>query len=852
MESAKADQRVEAPALKTTADLTTYMEGVGEVVSSKPDLNRQIIPTQNPYPETDIEAVLKRSYEVDNFSWPTSAGVHTLLKTLSFPHLLWNIPFINSKLSFFEYFRAGVRVTFRLNCTKFEYGTLLISWLPRYQSAGAGSNAFRMLDQSGGNNHCYYAAYCNPVLMSAQEGQTVTIEIPWLSPNPHMSVSSNLSEIGEVNVFVLHALNSVSASPPSAITVNVYAEFVNPQVIGFSPGAVPTTMAKYKKAIAEKNRSRRTVKERKEPDGKKEKKEHKEIPTETQGDVLKMGKNVRPEPSHSSQKVEAEEKSKTGILSGIAEGVSSIAPVVAPILGGIDPALGLIAEGVAPVANFLGGIFRSLGLNKPGSVAAPNYVYPRVDVGLAHGSGLDLVDKMSLDPEYAISTNGELVGDKIGQPPWKSILCKPSLFAIGEFNSANAVNSRIVSIPVWPSAAVAGAFSGGGHFYDVYAPTYMAYYSQMHRYWRGGIKIMLRFCTSSFVTCRVRVAHFLGVAPASWDPNESGDYVSEVLDITGDTTHTMMIPYLSQDYYCPCVRYDQVPGVAPNYTGFVGIYLETPVVSVDAGAAPPVYMSIWMAAAEDFVFHGYTGMGVNAVLLQPWSPVATEAAPKKAIKAAEVVDKPKKKFVDVNIPTETQCDVVGEFNKPFKGIAPAKYMPEMGVIRGENVDNLITNLHRYHAARAATTAVVTEKVLPELVLSQNPDAIEYMVAPFLFMRGGMRYFYKFGDTSWNGFIHPAPANQVNGVSVWSGDNSGHTYEVNSGVVYGGPPLMTPKAEMPYFDYRSFIEIFPTIDSTRVDYMTSQASEAGVLLRSVADDFSLGVLATPPPFYHQIS
>jgi hypothetical protein len=831
-EAPKAETRIETPAIEIAQKISSYTESVGVTAESVPPLAQSIIPTQDPYPETEVAPLLRRTYQITGFSWGTQAA-HAKLATLSFPQLLWGIPFINSKLSFYNYFRAGVRLTFRFNCTKFEYGTLMLAWLPYYQTSGAPSICNRMNDWTSLAHHLFPASFCNPTLISAQEGKTVSVEIPWCSPKPYMDVSSTYSELGELNVFVLHPLQSVSPNPPTGIQIAVYAEFLEPQVVGYTPDTTPATMAQFE--LAKKNGhfasrvSARIARQKQEQEGKRkafdvivERLRGLPKPAETQSFISSLASGV---------KKEGQAKTSAGLISGIAEAVSSIAPRIAPMIGAIDPGLGAVAQGAGSAADMLAPVFKSMGLSKPTSMGTTSFVAARFDTGMAHGSGLDPVEKLSLDPESGISTTGAIVGNPTGQPSLQSILCKPSLFYVGSWSAATRTVGQLIFGTYVGPAAPGGNVTVAGHSYNMFWPSYAAYYSQLYRYWRGGSKYVIRFTTSSFVTCRVRICHVLpDQLPLATLPTDiSGDMITKVVDISGDTTVEFRIPYLAANYYTSTATTNDSSAFYTAELGNLCIYLETPIASVDTSANPLIYFSVWYAAAEDFQLHGYAGNPIEGV--ESYGPPAIDGK----------LRNPKPKIA------ETQCDMIKLFNQPFEGLAPAKYMPEQGVIRGEQVNSLLSMLHRYHWFSDFTAGLSTMPVLPEL--HNFVDTPFYLIAPFLFMRGGMRYMQQ--AAGWTEWIAPDPNNRY---YDWYTNNQNVGSIQNSGVSFGGDSTSQPfRAEIPFYDYRAFLEIFPTIDTERVDSMNfTQTATTGILLRCMADDFSVGVLSTPPPMFYFVS
>jgi hypothetical protein len=151
-----------------------------------------------------------------------SAVQNTLLATLNFPDLLFAQPFIAARLANFRHFRSGVRVTFRVSGNRFLYGVLVASWDPA-----------TALDANSSHETNIYAACGFPhVLIDANSVESDAIDIPYGHSDVMLDIPSYRSgHIGSVELAVAAPLRSVNTSSvSSSITVQVYAQFIDPVV----------------------------------------------------------------------------------------------------------------------------------------------------------------------------------------------------------------------------------------------------------------------------------------------------------------------------------------------------------------------------------------------------------------------------------------------------------------------------------------------------------------------------------------------------------------------------------------------------------------------------------------------
>lgn len=826
MDPAQSD-RTDVGSQSTDDHVTSYTETIGIVKGVAPTPNLSLVAGTDPYPPGEVTKALTRSYLIDDLEMDTTAVRGDVLDTYEFPQELWTV-FNLDKVSYYYLFRAKVKITIRVNCTKFDYGSILISTLPYYK-AGQTSN-FR-------EANLFALAQNNPRMMSIQQGATLEFEIPWVNPRAYMELSSANPEIGTMFISVLHPLSSASADPPSSVHFLIYAQFVDPELAGYAPDIGPGPVL-----------STRMKKKRPSPNVKTQ--------SDKKGTVFK----------------EAKAKSESGVIDGVAEGVDTVAAVIGT--------LGKTLETGLSIAESVGSLMVGLGLNKPSSVEAvkPTAVNPNAD--LSYCSGLDYGTKMSLRPDYQIATQKGIICAEDPRPHLIDMLRRPSLIACGSFKNTTAPGASITSWTCDPQYMVKLLTTADGTSYQ---PTFLAWFTSFFSRWRGGLKYMVRFTCSSFMSSRVRLVHLL--KPFLTEPlaSISGDVVSQVVDINGDRVVTFTVPYISADYYQPTHK---LTGTVVNSIGYVDMYLETPIVSPDTSSDPLIFFDIWVGAADDFRVGGVMSptFGTDTAIIVSDPSVPLDAL--RPVRSYEDVyvkhrepheteeERPgadevlfpenkklsfKKKKGKDKANAKTQCDPVEEFKKPFPGLIPnAKYVVEHGFVNGEEVGPVTNILHRFVGLQGVENTIYN--VAPGGVDDLGIDSFGYRfgldthtlwMLAWRFWRGSTRYYMMDVATNYWHLVYRVPYQAM--ALPWVGASVDWDEYANSYVTAN--PSQTGwvnRGEIPWHMNTAFIELFGTVAANLPTHIIkfvgngpSPSTGQIQVLYSMGDDISLGCVGALP-------
>jgi len=216
----------------------------------------------------------------------------------------------------------------------------------------------------------------------------------------------------------------------------------------------------------------------------------------------------------------------------------------------------------------------------------------------------------------------------------------PMICQVYTFQGANITTSELVG----PDIA--------GHV------DFFAYISSFFAYWRGSCKYSLNFYCSTFTTCRFRISVVYNAVALS-DTN-SGDVVSRIVDVKGDTTIEMTVPYLWQTLY----RYTSDTQNYPR----LKIEQITPIVGTSIATDPAIYLVIWRAAGEDIRYNQLVENQVSALDLDDSDLLEFEA----------------------------QVDPRASFKKSFEPILDgSSFVVESGAVSGENITSIHDMVKRY-------------------------------------------------------------------------------------------------------------------------------------------------------------
>lgn len=685
-------------------EITTFSEAAEKTDSSRLVTSVPIIPS-NPYFTESIVQFLSRPYPIADFNWDSTTGAGVRIGSWSFPEELLNIEAIWRKLENFQFFKAGIRLSIRINGTKFHYGKLLVNWSPQ---------AARVPDQNYEKDNIYSASGFPHVIISPTENEVHEFVMPFSVPFNYIDLLEfqqvpDIFNIGYLNMFVLNPLTS--ASPIQPVGVTIFAAFENPQIAGYTAEiydkpALRTITSQME--VVRPNLGFGTISKSSRTN-----KVGKKVRWVAQGlddAVVKPSPSTNVKVNEGHHDMEAHVKSNTHMLSGVLEKVSSLATAMIPI-----PGLGSALSVAATVTGVASKVARSLGYCNPLSLHMPyrmRLTYPI----LSHTHGIDQAISLSITPDNKVSSSMELLGGLEVESDIYYIASTPTLLKTVEFGSTVS-GEILLEIPVAPSTVPRDS--------DYYYPSELAYVSSMFRYWRGSIKFCLQIVASAFHSLRLRVfwSPVRLTGDARTEPILQSNCISRIIDIQEETELHFSIPYLAATPYLHLNSWDQV-GDDRVSNGYLYIVTVNPVAYPDTNI-PNMYLNLWTMAGEDLQL---------AAPFMPRPGFATPVFPSKMMPS---------NMLQAQWGTQTQMRDAG--GPP---LIPASGMYDENVLHGDHVTSVKELYKRYRQLGVLETSADSDVTasLCGFGMENTPlDTYEYVdfyrwiKGIFRFARGSFTY-----------------------------------------------------------------------------------------------------------------
>lgn len=763
---------------------TEYVDDVGKQITHLAVKDNILMGRGDPYSHDQVTDLLSRTYRSQSFGWPDTATTGTNLKTILFPEVFLDFPFVYDRLKNYRYWRGRAKITMRMNTTKFQYGTLAVSYLPFYDPSSGAAVKTITFQQRLQNN---------AMLFSANTGATVEFELPFVCPLSWWDVglvgtAGYKGLLGAVFVDVLNPLSSASPTPPGTVEVSVFLQMLDGEVAGLFPALAPPT--------AEERISSKTKIE-----------------------------TVRGQSGTPLNVLESVTKEMKGVITT----VSSASKTIEPILKDVGS--------VASAALKFGAL-----LDKPGTVAVTTTIMPDPDNDFLYGHGMDMSRKLTLAPEAQTAVSPQIMGSD-PNPDLYQFMRRPGFFKRFAFDATAVTDDVLFTMVVHPMMSTTQ--SVGANTYLHLTP--MAYYTSLFKLYRGGIKVLIHFNTSSFTTTRVRISHLVN---DTFDnavlADQSGDLVSRVIDITGDTWVEFTVPYLD-----PKVFLDVSPDYAaipPDHLGIVVVSLVNPVATPDTTGATSVYGTVFVAAAEDYEVAGMWGLQADQInvnddpLEQKWTVVYNESQLDEAARLkAHAAKQLKKKAIEE---VKGQVSLMSTFGKPFPGLNPITPSVQSGMVTADKHEKITDLGKRYIRVNEVVNSISPWRVFPYSFETAKLPFHLWLTAPFMFARGSTRLkiinftggsvleIRYFGRHSGTGNVEQSVGSLLIGNSI--------------GKPIGG-------VEIPWFFEHPFVTLNPTTATTNmtlpseiyVDDMFSDTPRAVTTFFAYGDDYSLGYATTVP-------
>jgi hypothetical protein len=613
--------------------LTKFVESATSVkVGMMDSLGRRFgksFPVQTP------KQLLERNYVIANLTWasPFSQVV------LKFPEVLFQVGLVAEVLKRFKYFRGNVRVEITQNSTPYHQGSLLISFVPLWDTTG-GTNVLTNIYQLSG---------FNPVVLSAGLEESAVVKLPYLSPQewmviPNPYTGKDDTRIGALHINALNPLTCTSNCTDLSIPITITAAFTDVEVEGFiSPEDPPI-------------------------------------------------RNFKGQSSAGGHSTESAVKNAKGIdVQAAFNAVDHIireAPVVGPIYGEIASVINAVAHD----------------MSKPQSQEASKPVHATYSMGCSTGAGLDYSDTLTLYSNPNMSQSKMFAGMETSHMPITKLLQRPMLHDQVTFDGTHS-SMYVLITPM--------AFGAAQSY-----PDWLYYVSGIAKFWRGSIKYTFHFVMPQFYSCTFRAYY----APDANPIAESGDMMSQIIKIKGDTKIDIMVPFLKESSWSR-TRMDTKTAFQ---TDIPRLYLEriSPVVGCTE-SEPIIYCNVWRAAGEDIALSQLENFDYGDLSLRGEHPR---------------VNKARREF-------KGQCSMDERFKRPYNFLIDgAKQSAEKGYANPEIIytvsDCLKREVHlplmwgESHTVKGQISGPYCPRSVDDVFQAALNQPFYFLSSLFLFWRGG--------------------------------------------------------------------------------------------------------------------
>lgn len=382
------------------------------------------------------------------------------------------------------------------------------------------------------NPPLFQASAFRPITLSASTQQAATTTIPYLSPKTWI----NLDEYdgGEICTVYLNTLAELITTSPDVSTdvhVQVYASFCDVEVAGYVP-SIPSRVTKGKVTRVIPQAEVRTAGSRNDPVNQ-----------------------------------EAQNKTRTGTAT-----VPSLGYFIRPLLRQI-PIIGGIIDPIIDVFKVIFGV-----MDKPTGVPVVQPVSFDMSRDMSQAAGVDNAQTLSLYPTPSVSRIKGLMGGETSDMSFNQLASIPMLHKTYILDTAQTQ----FSIHCVPEATD----NPEGR------PDFLFVAFQCHQWWRGSIKYYFQFFTTAFTSCRVRIS--LNYVNWTSSVTTSGDIISKIVDIKGDTNVSITVPYLAETHW----RRQNVDDTFP----ILVTELITPIIGQSQVSDSTIYVCVWRSGGPDMQF----------------------------------------------------------------------------------------------------------------------------------------------------------------------------------------------------------------------------------------------------------
>jgi hypothetical protein len=457
------------------------------------------------------------------------------------------------------------------------------------------------------------------------------------------------------------------------------------------------------------------------------------------------------------------------VSSTISSAIDAVAAPVESVLSAIQPLTSLF-EGL-------------LAFDKPELQSDLNRMIPLPEADYTQSDRKTWALPLTLHDTSYLATGGKVPDG--GAWTWAKLAMTPCLTGFGTFNNTTTTSSFLLLNPVSP----------------------LAFAMSQHLYYHTSYRVHFSFYAPTFVSGRLLINFFPNGAAV---PQQIDSNITRIIDVKGDTTVQMTIPWINPTDYRRTV--DEGKTHLDVGFGQITISVYNPIVTSDASTDANIDMVMWLSAGPDcqFACPYYTGQFFNAL------PPPTVFRP--------------------------QCDIQEAFQRTFPPIIEnCSIYTDQHFVQSEVSDRLVDVMKRFQTASFTVSAAG----LATLSAFYSPAQLTVGWAVkncFIFHRGGTLYKSTYQSSSDNF--------QTTFGVAYNDQLQTQTHVILDGKAgfFSSPQSLITAFAVPWFFEYPYTYIDPvgySINSAIFEYHTSDTVPPTLVFHTaVRDDYEMGYLICP--------
>lgn len=464
------------------------------------------------------------------------------------------------KLMGFFAFKGRAKVQVVVNTQPFHSGILGLSYTPMYNEPdGDRHEAGFYAKYSNDEDLIRYLTGCPTTYMNLGSTNMMELSVPYVGDNGFCKLDGG--EFGTFHLYTLTPPRDSTNAPTIHYTVYFSLEDVE-------------TYATYPSVIAQSSDTLATI-------------------IKALQAALPGASGIENSPT---QEQEAQDNN-TGLVSGIANSVGSVAKSLTAIPGIAD-----VAGPVSWVADGVGKVAKMFGFSKPHGEQSPEAVWINPVKNFNHADQNDNSTKMSFNANQEIEIR-EVGPQKTDEMNMTYVLSKPVWDETIQWSTDHEYGRQLQYVQVTPRNFAVRRGWGDAHNVWHIAPTFVGYFAYLFAFWTGTIRLTYMFASNKFYSGRLRLVYYAQDSSSK----EFQHLYSHIIDIRDADTFTVDLPFIH-------TRPWRKTAIADNPC-YLKIFVETPLVASET-VSSVMDIAMLVSGGKDLCFAGpqrVRGMPCNGV-----------------------------------------------------------------------------------------------------------------------------------------------------------------------------------------------------------------------------------------------